>query len=80
MSEGEDVRGSWNSDENFDYVSDPFPAVDGGDGNASINLTAKQDAMIKAMATRLKSDQDINPVTGVELAEGEPQSKKQCKS
>ncbi|ALL93059.1 TPA: manganese catalase family protein [Escherichia coli] len=75
MSEGEDVRGSWNSDENFDYVSDPVPAVDGGDGKASINLSTKQEAMIKAMATRLKSHEDINPVTGAELAEGEPQTK-----
>jgi Mn-containing catalase len=32
MSEGDDPRGSWNSDENFEYVADPQPAVDGGDG------------------------------------------------
>ncbi|MED6525209.1 manganese catalase family protein, partial [Escherichia coli O157] len=59
----------------FDYVSDPVSAVDGGDGKASINLSTKQEAMIKAMATRLKSHEDINPVTGAELAEGEPQTK-----
>ena len=37
MSEGE-VRGSWNSDKHFDYVEFPQPAVDGGDGGASVTL------------------------------------------
>ncbi len=32
MSQGDDPRGSWNSDENFNYVAEPMPAVDGGDG------------------------------------------------
>ena len=32
MSEGGEVRGSWNSDENFTYVADPTPAVDGRAG------------------------------------------------
>ncbi|MDO6174106.1 manganese catalase family protein [Klebsiella pneumoniae] len=35
MSEGGEIRGSWNSDKHFDYVKDPQPAVDGGDGSAS---------------------------------------------
>lgn len=50
MSEGGEVRGgSWNSDKHFDYVKDPQPGVDGGDGSASVGLTPEQEALCKAM-------------------------------
>jgi len=66
MSEGDDVRGSWNSDENFNYVAEPQPAVDGGDGLAAVNLPAKQQIAVDALATRTASDPSVNPVTGAE--------------
>lgn len=66
MSEGEDVRGSWNSDENFNYVADPQPAVDGGDGLATVDLPAKQQKAVDAMAKRTASDPLIDPITGAE--------------
>ncbi len=73
-SQGEgDMRGPWNSDENFDYVSDPerFTAVDGGDGSASVRLPAAQKRVVVAMAERTASDPQVNPVTGIELGKSE---------
>lgn len=73
-SQGEgDMRGPWNSDENFDYVSDParFTAVDGGDGSASVRLPAAQKKLVDAMADRSTSAPDANPVTGIELGKAE---------
>ncbi|AUX95013.1 manganese catalase family protein [Mixta gaviniae] len=67
MSEGGEVRGSWNSDENFDYVADPQPAVDGGDGLASVMLSEGEKADLESMALRTRSNPDINPMTGTEL-------------
>ncbi|QDY41718.1 manganese catalase family protein [Candidatus Pantoea soli] len=75
MSEGEDVRGSWNSDENFDYVANPQPAVDGGDGLASVTLPPDQQADLDSMAARTASDPDVNPLTGAEAGSKKPQPK-----
>lgn len=66
MSEGEDMRGSWNSDENFNYIADPQPAVDGGDGLAKVDLPAKQQKAVDAMAKRTASDPLTDPITGAE--------------
>ncbi len=66
MSEGNDVRGSWNSDENFNYVANPQPAVDGGDGLASVDLPAKQQQDLEALVKRTASDRLIDPITGAE--------------
>lgn len=66
MSEGDEVRGSWNSDENFDYVANPQPAVDGGDGLAHVTLPADQQADVDSLAARTASDPDVNPLTGAE--------------
>ncbi|HFZ8993246.1 TPA: manganese catalase family protein [Citrobacter freundii] len=75
MSQGDDPRGSWNSDENFEYVADPMPAVDGGDGLVSGTLSKEQLALVKAMAKRTMSDPGVEPLTGTELGAGEPQEK-----
>lgn len=75
MSEDEDVRGSWNSDENFDYVANPQPAVDGGDGLASVTLPPDQQADLDSMAARTASDPDVNPLTGAEAGSKKPQPK-----
>jgi len=68
-----DMRGPWNSDENFDYVSDPeqFTAVDGGDGVPSVVLDPMEERTVLAMAARTASDPASNPVTGVELGKAE---------
>ena len=73
-SQGEgDMRGPWNSDENFRFVSDPeaFSAVDGGDGQASVKLPRAEARLVDAMAARLASAPDSNPVTGIELGKAE---------
>lgn len=75
MSEGDDPRGSWNSDENFEYIASPQPAVDGGDGLATISLSKEQQALVKAMAERTQSDPTVDPLTGAELGNGKPKSK-----
>nr|MBA2813924.1 Mn-containing catalase [Candidatus Pantoea persica] len=68
MSAGEgDICGSWNSDENFEYVADPMPAVDGGDSGASVMLPSDQAVDVTSLATRTASDRSLNPTTGVEL-------------
>lgn len=71
MSEGGEVRGSWNSDENFNYVSDPQPAVDGGDGMAKVTLPDSQNTNVENMAIRTQSDPTIDPVTGADLGAGD---------
>ena len=81
-SQGEgDLRGPWNSDDNFDYVSDPaqFAPVDGGDGLASVDLAPAEERVVAAMAARSASSPDVNPVTGVELGKAEGSMAKTAK-
>ena len=79
MSEGGEVRGSWNSDKHFDYVKDPQPAVDGGDGSASVGLTPEQEALCKAMLKRTQSDPQGDPLTGAELGAGKQNTSSSAK-
>ena len=70
MSQGEgDLRGPWNNDRNFEYVSDPErqSAVDGGNGQPSVKLTTDEVTMADQMRTRTASNADVEPVTGAEL-------------
>ena len=64
-----DMRGSWNSDGNFDFVSDRerFLAMDGGDGVPSVKLAGKERSAVEQMAMRTRSNPDINPETGANL-------------
>ncbi|URI05975.1 manganese catalase family protein [Aquincola tertiaricarbonis] len=68
-----DLRGPWNSDENFTYVSDREAqvAVDGGDGLFSVKLTSDEDEVVQQMATRTASDPQSDPTTGAELGMGQ---------
>lgn len=69
-SQGEaDMRGPWNNDEDFRYISDreQHLAMDGGDGMGSVKLKSDQTTAVEQMATRLKSNRDINPMTGAML-------------
>jgi Mn-containing catalase len=81
-SQGEgDMRGPWNSDDNFDYVSDPdaFTAVDGGDGVPAVALDPAEERLLTAMAARTASDPGSNPVTGIELGKAEGTMEKTAK-
>lgn len=64
-----DARGSWNSDENFNFVTDgeKFVAMDGGDGIPVIKLSSAERSAIDQMAVRTRSNPDINPQTGASL-------------
>jgi Mn-containing catalase len=73
MSQGDgDMRGPWNSDENFDVVSDreQQAAVDGGDGLPSVKLQQDELQAVQAMAARTASDPASNPETGADLGAG----------
>lgn len=71
MSSGEpNLRGPWNSDEEFEYVENPQPAVDGGDGTASVALDEEDVLTLNMMKERTKSDPDADPLTGAELGSG----------
>ncbi|KPA91445.1 Mn-containing catalase [Pseudomonas asplenii] len=71
MSKGEpDLRGPWNNDEDFEYVDNPQPALDGGDGSASVDLPAADEDVLEAMKIRTQSDPAANPLTGADLGSG----------
>lgn len=67
MSSGDDVRGPWNSGGDWEYVESPQPAVDGGDGKASVNGAPEDVAALEAMAARTRSDPQSDPLTGADL-------------
>lgn len=72
-SRGEgDMEGSWNSGEEWDRVDnveEMIPA-DGGDGQASVKLSAAEKKVVTAMAKRTQSDPATDPTTGAELGAG----------
>jgi Mn-containing catalase len=75
MSQGAgDMRGPWNSDENFEYVSDREQqcAVDGGDGDAVATITASEAQAVEQAALRTRSDRQSDPLTGAMLGAGSP--------
>ncbi|WP_028240139.1 manganese catalase family protein [Stutzerimonas azotifigens] len=71
MSQGEgDMRGPWNEGPEWEYVENPQPAVDGGDGMPSVKLATGEKKVVEQMAKRTKSDPSIDPITGADLGSG----------
>ncbi|WP_411380312.1 manganese catalase family protein [Pseudomonas sp. MPB26] len=71
MSQGAGgMRGPWNQGEEWEFVESPQPAVDGGDGLASVKLDADDEATLSAMKIRTASDPTSDPVTGADLGSG----------
>jgi Mn-containing catalase len=73
MSQGEgEQRGSWNEGPQWDFVTDREKqcAVDGGSGEAEVNLDSKDVGLLKQMALRTQSDPSVDPQTGAELGMG----------
>ncbi|KUM43149.1 manganese catalase family protein [Pseudomonas sp. EpS/L25] len=71
LSQGEgDLRGPWNQGQDWEYVEQPGPAVDGGDGLAAVQLPSKQAKAVEQLATRTMSDPSAAPVTGADLGAG----------
>lgn len=72
LSQGEgDLRGPWNQGPEWEFVEAPEPAVDGGDGKASVELSKAQQKVVQQMAVRTQSDISIDPMTGADLGSGE---------
>ncbi|MDQ7976033.1 manganese catalase family protein [Paraburkholderia sp. SARCC-3016] len=67
--DGAVVNAPWNSGTGLS-IETGEPAVDGGDGMASVELDAQQETALTAMAGRLRSDPDSDPPTGAELGSG----------
>ncbi|CAH0198969.1 manganese catalase family protein [Pseudomonas mediterranea] len=71
MSQGEPaVRGPWNQGDDWEFVEDPTPAVDGGDGLASVQLSKKDEALLMDMKARTMSNLESDPTTGADLGSG----------
>ncbi len=71
MSQGDDDRrGPWNEGDQWEFVADPQPAVDGGDGTAEVMLPAKQAETLLQMAKRTASDPTLDSITGADLGSG----------
>ena len=64
------LEGPWNSGAQWERVSDCEPAVDGGDGDASVSLTSRQGRALEAMSERTASRPDLDRVTGADLGAG----------
>lgn len=73
LSQGDgNARGPWNEGEQWEFVdkTEDQVAVDGGDGSASVHLSADEETAVGAFAARTASDPAANPVTGVDLGAG----------
>jgi len=66
---GPELTGSWNSGAKWQTVSDRDQqmAVDGGGGEASVELPAKDAELLQQMALRQQSNPTVDPLTGAEL-------------
>jgi len=72
LSQGEgDLRGPWNQGPEWEFVENPEPAVDGGDGKPSVELSKAQQKVVQQMAVRTQSDVSVEPMTGADLGSGE---------
>lgn len=71
---GPEVRGSWNDGGKWQRVSEREEqmAVDGGDGDASVQLMNEESAVLSQLAARTQSDPDAEPLTGAEIGAGFP--------
>jgi Mn-containing catalase len=48
----------------------PMPAVDGGNGTATVELSLEDEALLITIKTRTMSGPDSNPITGADLGAG----------
>jgi Mn-containing catalase len=70
-SQGEgDIEGAWNAGELWERDEGPTPALDGGDGTASVKLSKNDAKVAEAMITRTQSDPASDPITGADLGAG----------
>jgi Mn-containing catalase len=67
-----DAEGPWNSGEEWDRIDnlEEVMPVDGGDGQATVELSAKDQKVSAKMALRTSSDPSSDPTTGADLGAG----------
>jgi len=73
MSQGPgDARGPWNTGEQWEFVTEPqdLAAVDGGDGEPMVTVSAKEKELLEMAMMRSRSNLDIDPTTGADLGAG----------
>jgi Mn-containing catalase len=70
MSKGDDARGPWNEGGDWEFVADPQPAVDGGEGTATVTVSEEDVQTLQSMASRTASDPTADPTTGADLGSG----------
>lgn len=75
LSGEQNVRGPWNQGDEWEYVESPEPAVDGGDGSASVDLSPSDVEVLESLKLRTMSDPEANPITGADLGSGFVQGK-----
>jgi Mn-containing catalase len=65
--------GPWNDGKQWERLdgADALTPVDGGDGQATVELNAEEQAMLDQMAARTASAQDGEPLTGAEIGSAE---------
>ncbi len=72
-SQGEgDCEGPWNTGDQWRRMDDVIGGIplDGGDGNASVDLTTSERSDLSSFAARTMSNPLSDPTTGAELGEG----------
>jgi Mn-containing catalase len=67
MSKRDDARGPWNEGGDWQFVEEPQPAVDGGDGTATVTVSEADVQALQSMASRTTSNSTAEPTTGAEL-------------
>jgi Mn-containing catalase len=73
MSQGPgDARGPWNTGEQWEFVTEPqdLAAVDGGDGEPMVTVSAKEKELLEMAMMRSRSNLDVDPTTGADLGAG----------
>lgn len=66
----DDMDGPWNSGPMWDRDDGPTPALDGGDGDASVVLDGEDADTVAQTAMRTMSDPTVDAVTGADLGAG----------
>jgi Mn-containing catalase len=72
MSKGEDAPpGPWNEGADWEFDETPEPAVDGGDGLATVSVSKGDVKMLPMLASRTAWDAASDPTTGTDLGAGQ---------
>ncbi|BAO92511.1 hypothetical protein BSFA1_78090 (plasmid) [Burkholderia sp. SFA1] len=80
MSKGDDMRGPWNEGGDWRFIEGAQPAVDGGDGLATVNVSEADVKTLESMAARTASDPMARPLTCGRRRDRHPRRQRQCRA